>query len=82
MERDIDPPVPRDDGLVQPLVSSAAALPAASSMSTATTIAPSAAILRALASPMPLPAPVMTATRSCKRCVPVLAMPVLTPPLR
>src|SRR5215471_8153522 len=38
-------------------------------MSTATTLAPSAAIRRADASPMPLPAPVMTATRSCKRCI-------------
>src|SRR6266704_692073 len=52
-----------------PSVSAATALPAASSMSTATTLAPSAASLRALARPMPLPAPVMTATRSCKRCM-------------
>ena len=52
-----------------PPVSAAAALPAASSMSTATTVAPSAASRRALARPMPLPAPVMTATRSCSRCM-------------
>src|SRR5258706_11361719 len=52
-----------------PPASSAAALPAASSMSTATTTAPSAASRRALARPMPLPAPVMTATRSCRRCM-------------
>src|SRR5271156_4531303 len=51
-----------------PPPAAAAALPAASSMSTATTRAPSAASRRALASPIPLPAPVMTATRSCKRC--------------
>src|SRR6185437_11113676 len=38
-------------------------------MSTATTLAPSAAMRRALANPIPLPAPVMTATRSCKRCM-------------
>src|SRR5580658_1538771 len=51
-----------------PPTAAAAALPAASSMSTATTRAPSAASLRALARPIPLPAPVMTATRSCNRC--------------
>src|SRR5215472_11760292 len=38
-------------------------------MSTATTLAPSAASRRALARPIPLPAPVTTATRSRKRCM-------------
>src|SRR3954468_17223546 len=50
-----------------PPTSSATALPASSEMSTAMTLAPSAANRRAVASPMPLPAPVITATRSCKR---------------
>ncbi len=40
-----------------PPTSAAAALPAASSMSTATTLAPSAANRRTVASPMPLPGP-------------------------
>src|SRR5437879_7805854 len=43
-----------------PPISAAAFSPAASSMSTATTWAPSAANRRAAASPIPLPAPVMT----------------------
>jgi hypothetical protein len=43
-----------------PPVSAAAFSPAASSMSTATTCAPSAANRRAAASPIPLPAPVIT----------------------
>src|SRR6202034_4230481 len=59
-----------------PPVCSAADLPAASSMSTATTVAPSAASLRALARPIPLPAPVMTATRSWNRCMPGLSMSI------
>ena len=50
-----------------PLTAAAAAFPAVWSMSTATTSAPSAASRRALARPIPLPAPVMTATRSCNR---------------
>ena len=44
----------------RPPVSAAAFSPAASSMSTATTCAPSVANRRAAASPIPLPAPVMT----------------------
>src|SRR6516162_747926 len=52
-----------------PPASSAAAFPVSPSMSTATILAPSAASLRTLASPMPLPAPVMTATRSRRRCM-------------
>ena len=55
-----------------PPVSAAAFWPAVSSMSTATITAPSAAIRRAVASPMPLPAPVITATRSCNRCIGLL----------
>jgi hypothetical protein len=53
----------------RPPTSSAALAPATSSRSTATTFAPSWANRWAVASPMPLPAPVMTATRSCKRCM-------------
>src|ERR1700722_5636326 len=52
-----------------PSASAAADWPACTSMSTATTLAPSAASRFALASPIPLPAPVTTATRSCKRCM-------------
>ncbi len=51
-----------------PPTSSAASLPASSSMSATTTVAPSAASRRAVASPMPLPAPVITATRPASRC--------------
>ncbi len=50
-----------------PPTAAAAAFPASSEMSTTTTRAPSAASRLALASPIPLPAPVMTATRSCNR---------------
>src|SRR3954454_895223 len=50
-----------------PPTSSAQALPASPEMSTTTTKAPSAANRRAVACPIPLPAPVITATRSCKR---------------
>ena len=46
-----------------PFVSAATFSPAASSMSIATTCAPSAANRRAAASPIPLPAPVMTTVR-------------------
>src|SRR6266705_2795404 len=56
-----------------PLVSAAAYSPAASSMSTATTCAPSAANRRAAASPIPLPAPVMTTVLSSNLMVPPLA---------
>ncbi len=45
----------------------AAALPARSSMSAQTTLAPSAASLRAAARPIPLPAPVITAVRPTRR---------------
>src|ERR1039458_7207678 len=62
-----------------PLVSAAAAFPAVSSISTATIFAPSAASRRTLARPMPLPAPVTTATRSCKRSIWILT-PRLVPP--
>ena len=48
----------------RPSTAAAAACPAGSSMSTATTCAPSAARRWAAASPIPLPAPVITATRS------------------
>src|SRR5215469_386532 len=53
----------------RPPTSSAAALPVSLSRSTTATLAPSAASRRAVASPMPLPAPVTTATRSSRRCV-------------
>src|SRR6266700_2882436 len=52
----------------RPPVSAAAFSPAASSMSTATTCAPSAANRRAAASPIPLPAPVMTTVLPSNRC--------------
>lgn len=50
-----------------PPASFAAALPASASMSPQTTFAPSDASLRAVARPMPLPAPVMTAVRPVRR---------------
>src|SRR5580704_16773336 len=53
----------------RPSISSAAALPVSPSRSTTATLAPSAASRRALASPIPLPAPVTTATRSSRRCI-------------
>src|SRR5215475_547794 len=53
----------------RPPTSSAAALPVSPSRSTTATLAPSAASRRAVARPMPLPAPVMTATRSSRRCM-------------
>src|SRR5690606_23729948 len=56
----------------RPPTSVAALAPASSSMSAQTTRAPSAASRRAVARPMPLPAPVMTATRSSSRCMSLL----------
>src|SRR3979409_2302951 len=53
----------------RPLTSSAAALPDSAETSAITTFAPSLASLRADASPIPLPPPVITATRPSKRCI-------------
>src|SRR6266513_3634134 len=53
----------------RPPTSSAAAFPVSPSRSTTATLAPSAASRRAVASPMPLPPPVTTATRSSRRCM-------------
>src|SRR6266545_7066718 len=51
-----------------PPTSAAAAFPASSAMSTQTSRAPSAANRRTVASPIPLPAPVTTATRPSSLC--------------
>src|SRR5690349_10055896 len=56
----------------RPPISSAAAFPVSPSRSTTATLAPSPASRRAVASPMPLPPPVTTATRSSRRCVGVV----------
>ncbi len=85
VERDVDPAVGAQRGrrtsratsssavtsawTNRPPTSSAAALPVSPSRSTTTTLAPSAASRRAVASPMPLAAPVTTATRSSRRCI-------------
>src|SRR5215470_18189513 len=53
----------------RPPTSSAAAFPVSPSRSATATLAPSAASRRAVASPMPLPPPVTTATRSSRRCM-------------
>src|SRR3569833_4417283 len=52
-----------------PPTSSATPFPVVSSTSATPTRAPSSARRRAVASPMPLAPPVMTATRSCRRCI-------------
>src|SRR6478752_5089696 len=53
----------------RPPTSSAAAFPVSPSRSATATLAPSPASRRAVASPMPLPPPVTTATRSSRRCM-------------
>src|ERR1700751_2516753 len=53
----------------RPPTSSAAAFPVSPSRSATVTLAPSAASRRAVASPMALPPPVTTATRSSRRCM-------------
>src|SRR5580693_607762 len=57
-----------------PPASSAALSPAVTSTSTATTFAPSSANRRAVASPIPLPAPVTTAVRPSSLSIPAVSL--------